>query len=294
MTFACDGCPPDLGARISFVAPEAEYTPPVIYSRESREKLVYPGRGGTRAGRAAPASGPARRRPPRGASGGAMTSPRVPVIDVEGLCKSFGGKRVVRGLLAARAAGRDLRLPRPQRQRQDHHHPDALRPADAGRRPRHLPRPRHPERGRGDQAPGRLHDPALQPVGGPERPREPRLRRPDLRRCRSAARRSSARSSSSASGRAVASSRASCPAAGSSAWRSPPASSTSPGCSCSTSRPRASTRRRGASSGSRSMRSPRAASPSWSAPTTWTRPSAAIGSPIWPTAGCSPRAPSRR
>jgi HlyD family secretion protein len=41
VTFACDGCPPDLGARITFVAPEAEYTPPVIYSRESREKLVY-------------------------------------------------------------------------------------------------------------------------------------------------------------------------------------------------------------------------------------------------------------
>jgi HlyD family secretion protein len=39
--FACDGCPPDLGARISFIAPEAEYTPPVIYSRESREKLVF-------------------------------------------------------------------------------------------------------------------------------------------------------------------------------------------------------------------------------------------------------------
>ena len=39
--FACDGCPPDLGSRISFIAPEAEYTPPVIYSRESREKLVF-------------------------------------------------------------------------------------------------------------------------------------------------------------------------------------------------------------------------------------------------------------
>lgn len=39
--FACDGCPGDLGARISFIAPEAEYTPPVIYSRESREKLVF-------------------------------------------------------------------------------------------------------------------------------------------------------------------------------------------------------------------------------------------------------------
>jgi HlyD family secretion protein len=41
VTFTCDGCPADQGARISFIAPEAEYTPPVIYSRESREKLVF-------------------------------------------------------------------------------------------------------------------------------------------------------------------------------------------------------------------------------------------------------------
>jgi HlyD family secretion protein len=39
--FACDGCPQGLRARISFIAPEAEYTPPVIYSRESRGKLVF-------------------------------------------------------------------------------------------------------------------------------------------------------------------------------------------------------------------------------------------------------------
>jgi HlyD family secretion protein len=37
----CDGCPAALTARISFVAPAAEYTPPVIYSNESRAKLVY-------------------------------------------------------------------------------------------------------------------------------------------------------------------------------------------------------------------------------------------------------------
>ena len=48
------------------------------------------------------------------------------------------------------------------------------------------------------------------------------------------------------------SSPARCPAAGSSAWRSPPASCTSRSCSCSTSRPPASIRRRGASSGTRS------------------------------------------
>lgn len=36
----CDTCPAGLTARISFVAPQPEYTPPVIYSRETRDKLV--------------------------------------------------------------------------------------------------------------------------------------------------------------------------------------------------------------------------------------------------------------
>jgi HlyD family secretion protein len=37
----CDGCPPDLHATINFIAREAEFTPPVIFSREQRKKLVY-------------------------------------------------------------------------------------------------------------------------------------------------------------------------------------------------------------------------------------------------------------
>ncbi len=37
----CDSCAPGLTAAISYIAPEAEYTPPVIYSREMRAKLVY-------------------------------------------------------------------------------------------------------------------------------------------------------------------------------------------------------------------------------------------------------------
>ena len=39
--FACDGCAPGQVARIDFVATQPEYTPPVIYSRESRAKLVF-------------------------------------------------------------------------------------------------------------------------------------------------------------------------------------------------------------------------------------------------------------
>ena len=37
----CDGCQADIAATISFVSPQAEYTPPVIYSEESRAKLVF-------------------------------------------------------------------------------------------------------------------------------------------------------------------------------------------------------------------------------------------------------------
>ena len=38
---SCDACAPDLTAVISYISPDAEYTPPVIYSREMRAKLVY-------------------------------------------------------------------------------------------------------------------------------------------------------------------------------------------------------------------------------------------------------------
>lgn len=37
----CDGCPSGLTARVSFIARTAEYTPPVIYSLEERNKLVF-------------------------------------------------------------------------------------------------------------------------------------------------------------------------------------------------------------------------------------------------------------
>lgn len=37
----CDGCAADLTARVSFIAGAAEFTPPVIYSRDERSKLVF-------------------------------------------------------------------------------------------------------------------------------------------------------------------------------------------------------------------------------------------------------------
>ncbi|MBX3482367.1 HlyD family efflux transporter periplasmic adaptor subunit [Phenylobacterium sp.] len=39
--FACDGCAKGLSATIEFVSPRPEFTPPVIYSREARDRLVY-------------------------------------------------------------------------------------------------------------------------------------------------------------------------------------------------------------------------------------------------------------
>ncbi len=39
--FSCDGCAKDLTAKISYVSPRAEFTPPVIYSRKTRDKLVF-------------------------------------------------------------------------------------------------------------------------------------------------------------------------------------------------------------------------------------------------------------
>ncbi|WP_395023368.1 HlyD family secretion protein [Dongia sp.] len=41
LDIACDGCAAGQTATVSFIATSAEFTPPVIYSRESRAKLVY-------------------------------------------------------------------------------------------------------------------------------------------------------------------------------------------------------------------------------------------------------------
>lgn len=41
LAISCDGCAAGLTASITFIAPQPEYTPPVIYSENNREKLVY-------------------------------------------------------------------------------------------------------------------------------------------------------------------------------------------------------------------------------------------------------------
>ncbi|MDQ8037176.1 MAG: HlyD family efflux transporter periplasmic adaptor subunit [Pedobacter sp.] len=37
----CDGCPAEIPATIRFISEQSEFTPPVIYSQEQRQKLVY-------------------------------------------------------------------------------------------------------------------------------------------------------------------------------------------------------------------------------------------------------------
>ena len=37
----CDGCAADISAQITFISPQSEYTPPVIYSNDNRSKLVF-------------------------------------------------------------------------------------------------------------------------------------------------------------------------------------------------------------------------------------------------------------
>jgi HlyD family secretion protein len=39
--FACDGCATGLVATIRYVSPQPEFTPPVIFSRDSRDRLVF-------------------------------------------------------------------------------------------------------------------------------------------------------------------------------------------------------------------------------------------------------------
>jgi len=41
VSFSCDGCPEGLLATISYLSTSPEFTPPVIYSLDARQKLVY-------------------------------------------------------------------------------------------------------------------------------------------------------------------------------------------------------------------------------------------------------------
>ena len=158
---SCDNCAADLSAKIYFIATAAEYTPPVIYSLDERNKLVYLIQARPPAARivcgSASRSGVSRRQDAGG--GKAMTAASISAsdiaIDVKGLSKSFSGREVVHDLSMQVKRGTIYGFLGPNGPA-DHHHPHALRPADARQRRRHLSGLRHPPRRRQDQAPGRL------------------------------------------------------------------------------------------------------------------------------------------
>lgn len=41
LSVSCDGCPPGLSARITRLASDPQYTPPILYSRDERDRLVF-------------------------------------------------------------------------------------------------------------------------------------------------------------------------------------------------------------------------------------------------------------
>ena len=116
----CDGCAADLTAKIYYIATTAEYTPPVIYSQEERHKLVYlvqarPNKPDLlRVGQpvsVAPLAAPQLRQSPRPTEEVSRCrhakrcdtredqAYRADIaIDVHGLSKSFGGRKVVSDL----------------------------------------------------------------------------------------------------------------------------------------------------------------------------------------------------
>ena len=47
----CDNCPADMTGTVSYIAPQAEYTPPFIYSETTRSEVRLSRRGAAEAGR---------------------------------------------------------------------------------------------------------------------------------------------------------------------------------------------------------------------------------------------------
>ena len=168
--FACDGCARGLTARIDYVSPDPEFTPPIIYSRDTRDAGLH--------GRGVPDQSPQAEPRPAGRGRPAAHDPRDRRHRAE---QELRRPHVVQGRRDPGRRRAHYRLPWTQRVRQDDDAEDAVRIADAGQRRRARCWASIPERGGGDQAPDRLHDAALLALRGPDDRGEPRLHRPGLR-----------------------------------------------------------------------------------------------------------------
>ena len=240
LAIGCDACAPGITATITFIASQPEYTPPVIYSESNREKLVYlieahPTPEQATQLKTGPAGGRA-----------AMTAL---AIDVHDLRKSFGPRAVIDGLtlqvpegeicgfLGGNGSGKTTTirmlcgLLRPDGGGGTCLGMDLLRDAPRIRLQIGYMTQRFSFYGDLTVAENLEFVAQALPDSRPPARRSPR--------CWNA----------SAWPIAPISWRRSCRAAGSSAWRSPPACCIGRACCCSTNRPPASMRRRGASSG---------------------------------------------
>ena len=216
---SCDGCSAPVAATVRFVSPQAEFTPPVIYSREQRSRLVFmvEARPNERA-ETLHVGQPVDVAPVAAVNGAA------PAIRVKGLAKRFGAKTVVDdfaievprgeiyGFLGPNGSGKTTFI----RMLCGLLTPDAGSGTclgfDVRREAGEIKKRR------------RLHDPALQLLRRPEHRRESRLRRPACTACRTGGKRGRREPGTTRAGRAAAISwPARSRAAGSSGWRWRPA-----------------------------------------------------------------------
>ena len=123
---SCDGCPPGLAASVSYVADEPEFTPPVIYSIESRQKLVY-------LIEARPEAITPPFSPVRSSMSGWRRNQHRECDRGRGPDQALRRPDGGRSCVDEGRIGRDRRLSRPQRLGQDHDDPHDVRTADARR-----------------------------------------------------------------------------------------------------------------------------------------------------------------
>ena len=192
-TVRVDAEPQAFGGRIEHIARRTEFTPRFLFSERERPNLVVRVRvriddpeqrlhAGVPAFVTLARSGAGRESLTM--RGGSDATPRA-LVDRD-RAPAAALRRAGRGarrVACACTARRDLRRARTERRRQVDHHPHAVRhPRPERRAAARVVGFDIATRARAHQAAHRLHDPALQPVRGPDRRGEPELLRRHLRR----------------------------------------------------------------------------------------------------------------